>query len=229
MLGHEVTGRTNITNAIDGFTADSRGFTNSSRGYTRIGIIRRIRGWVHNGFATDSREFARVTVSESSREFARVHESSQRMRGRIHNGYTADSRIDADSRTDSQWVHKGCSQCSQFTAVNPSMTFDRSALQVDSGIGGEGSTYCTLILVLVNASCVTLLRNLISNLKLKLGIHLLLLLVLVCRLSKTKDDLFVTLASSPSSSHRPIENRSRTNSMYYCNIRLLYTRRRTCR
>ena len=49
---------------------------------------------ITNGFATDSREFARVR--ESSREFARVRESSQRMRGRI----TTDSRIDADLRTD---------------------------------------------------------------------------------------------------------------------------------
>ena len=92
--------RTDITNAIDGFAADSRGFTNSSRGWIHKNI-RRIRGWVHNGFtngfATDSRqidsrqmiressrEFARVR--ESSREFARVRENSRRMRGRIHNG-----------------------------------------------------------------------------------------------------------------------------------------------
>ena len=73
-----------------------------------------------NGFATDSREFARVR--ESLREFARVRESnrvressvftrfregSRRIHGWIHNRYTADSRIDADSRTDSQWIHKG--------------------------------------------------------------------------------------------------------------------------
>ena len=37
-----------------------------------------------NGFATDSREFARVR--ESLREFARVRESSRRIRGWIHNG-----------------------------------------------------------------------------------------------------------------------------------------------
>ena len=55
---------------------------------------------ITNGFATDSREFARVRessqVRESSREFARVRESSRRMRGRIHNGYTGIRRIVAD-------------------------------------------------------------------------------------------------------------------------------------
>ena len=77
-----------------------------------------------NGLATGSRRirdgFARVR--ESSREFARVRESSRRIRGWIHNGYTAGSRIDANSRMDSQWVHttRVLTQCSQFTAVNPS-------------------------------------------------------------------------------------------------------------
>ena len=95
--------RADLTNAIDEFTADSRGFTKSSRGYTRM--YGGFADGFTNGFATDSREFARVR--ESSREFARVREGSRRIHGWIHNGYTADSRIDADSRTDSQWVHKG--------------------------------------------------------------------------------------------------------------------------
>ena len=73
--------RTDITNAIDRFTN------------------RRIR--------EGSREFARV-------EFAKDHSHEGYAGGWVHNGYTADwdSRIDVhhvavDSRTDSQWVHKG--------------------------------------------------------------------------------------------------------------------------
>ena len=119
-----------IDRRTDSRTADSRGFTNSSRGYTRI------YGGFADGFTrgsrTDSRqiressrEFARVR----EREFARVRESSQRMRRRIHNGYTADSRGLTQIR---ERIHSGftrvLTQCSQFTAVNPSMAFNRSAL-----------------------------------------------------------------------------------------------------
>ena len=109
--------------------------------------------WVHNGItnglATDSREFVRVRASsrefarvressrESSREFARVCESSvfanDMPYARTDIGFTTiyglrriPARIDADSRTDSQWVHKG--SYPMFTvhrAVNPgSMAFD---------------------------------------------------------------------------------------------------------
>ena len=55
-----VSTRTNITNAIDGFTADSRGFTRSLRGYTRM------YGGFADGFTTGSREFARVRESHAS-------------------------------------------------------------------------------------------------------------------------------------------------------------------
>ena len=90
--------RTDPTNAIDEFTADSRGFTKSSRGYTRMyggfadGFT--LYNGFTNGFAMDSREFARVREGYADGRW-------------IHNGYTADSRVDADSRMNSQWVHKG--------------------------------------------------------------------------------------------------------------------------
>ena len=73
--------RTDTTNAIDEFTADSRGFTKSSRGYTRM--YGGFADGFTNGFATDSREFARVR--ESSREFARVREG-------YADGFTTDIR-----------------------------------------------------------------------------------------------------------------------------------------
>ena len=57
--------------------------------------VRRVRGWVYNGFmdgfATDSREFARVR--KSSREFARVRESSR--------------EVAKDTRMDSQRMYGG--------------------------------------------------------------------------------------------------------------------------
>ena len=53
--------RTNTTNAIDEFTADSRGFTKSLRGYTRM--YGGFADGFTNGLATDSREFARVRES----------------------------------------------------------------------------------------------------------------------------------------------------------------------
>ena len=90
--------------------------------------------WFTTGSRTGSREFARVRessrefarVCESLREFARVRESSREF-ARVREGspgFAKDTRmdsqriygarricgltqIDGDSRTDSQWVHKG--------------------------------------------------------------------------------------------------------------------------
>jgi len=120
--------RTNTTNAIDEFTADSRGFTKSSRGYTRM--YGGFADGFTNGFATDSREFARVR--ESLREFARVRESSRRIRGWIH--HNADIRRIRGLTQIRERIHSGftrvLTQCSRFTAVNSSMAFDRSLLML---------------------------------------------------------------------------------------------------
>ena len=79
------------------------------------------------GSRTDSRqirESSREFATESTREFARVRESSREFASEFAiefakpkdaqtdsafttDPYTAGSRIDADSRTDSQWDHKG--------------------------------------------------------------------------------------------------------------------------
>ena len=136
--------RTDTTNAIDEFTADSRGFTKSSRGYTRM--YGGFADGFTNGFARvreSSREFARVRkssrefarVRESSREFARVCESSRgfaRVREGYTDGFTTDIRRIRGLTQIRERIHNGftrvLTQCSQFTAVNPSMAFNRSAL-----------------------------------------------------------------------------------------------------
>ena len=76
------------------------------------------------GFArvreTSSREFARVC--ESSRGFARVREG-------YTDGFTTDIRRIRGLTQIRERIHSGftrvLTQCSQFTAVNPSMAFDR--------------------------------------------------------------------------------------------------------
>ena len=67
--------------------------------------IRRISGWVYNGFtngfATDSREFARVR--DSSREFARVRDSSLEF-ARVRE---SSREFAKDTRMDSQRIYGG--------------------------------------------------------------------------------------------------------------------------
>ena len=138
LYNYTSTSRADLTNAIDGFAVDSQGFTKSSRGYTRI------YGGFADGFTTgsrtgsrkireSSREFARVR--ESSREFARVRVSSRefaRVREGCADGVTTDIRRIRGLTQIHERIHSGFTRvlCSQFTAVNPSMAFDKSALRV---------------------------------------------------------------------------------------------------
>lgn len=73
--------RTNTTNAIGEFTADSRGFVKSSQGINSN--IRRIREWVRNGFATGSQMSSR-RIRENVHS---VHNGFARIRKRVHNGF----------------------------------------------------------------------------------------------------------------------------------------------
>ena len=103
------------------------------------------------GSRTDSRqirESSREFATESTREFARVRESSREFASEFAIEFAKPK--DARGRiqhSDSQRIHirrvrgltqirerihsgitRVLTQCSQFTAVNPSMAFDKSAL-----------------------------------------------------------------------------------------------------
>ena len=76
--------RTDHTNAIDEFTADSRGFVKSSQGINSN--IRRIREWVRNGFATGSQMSRSRRIRENVLVHS-VHNGFARIRKRVHNGF----------------------------------------------------------------------------------------------------------------------------------------------
>ena len=84
--------------------------------------VRRVRGWVHNGGFTN--RFARVREGSRYR-FARVREG-------YTDGFTTDIRRIRGLTQIRAWIHSGftrvLTQCSQLTAVNPFMAFDKSAL-----------------------------------------------------------------------------------------------------
>ena len=96
--------------------------------------LQRVHERVRDGFARvrdSSREFTRV--GESSREFVRVRESLRaRVREGYADGFTTDIRRIRGLTQIREWIHGGftrvLTQCSQFTAVNPSMAFDKSLI-----------------------------------------------------------------------------------------------------
>ena len=121
-------------------------------GYARVCKSSHTFVRIRNGFATGSRKgsrriredmysvhdgFARIRkqIRESSREFAKVRESSRefaRVRERYTDRFTTDIRRIRGLTQIREWIHSGftrvLTQCSQFTAVNPSMAFDKSLI-----------------------------------------------------------------------------------------------------
>ena len=98
--------------------------------------LQRVHERVRDGFAR-VRDSLREFASQSSREFARVRESSRefaRVREGYADGFTTDIRRIRGLTQIRERIHSGftrvLTQCSQFTAVNPSMAFDKCVLKV---------------------------------------------------------------------------------------------------